>query len=59
MMPRTVFPHAKILQNGTVKFPLKYYFVIPSRTSYRMFQVTGGETKSPTFNHQLMWDVQF
>ena len=47
-MPRNVFSHSKILQNRTVKFPLKYYFVLPSRASYRMFQVTGEEAKEIT-----------
>ena len=47
-MPRNVFSHSKILQNRTVKFPLKYYFVLPSRASYRMFQVTREEVKEIT-----------
>ena len=47
-MPRNVFSQSKILQNRTVKFPLKYYFVLPSRASYRMFQVTGEEAKEIT-----------
>ena len=47
-MPRTVFQYSQILQNRTVRFPLKQYFVLPFRTSYRMFQVTGEETKEIT-----------
>lgn len=48
LMPRAVFQYSNILWNRTAKFPLKYYFVLSSRASYRMFQVTGEETKDIT-----------